>query len=112
MNNLQFNQLNLPDELLGDILHSAKVTVAWGVEGEVGVRATAVIATTGSHIADVPECPTSGCRSSWNIARIGLEEVHLIQRCAVSCSGQECEEDEQDGSGHEEQAEEAQRRSY
>lgn len=105
-------QLNLPDELLGHIFLSAKVTVAWGVEGEVGVRATAVIATTRSHIADVPECPTSGCRSSWDIARVGLEEVHLIQGCAVSRSAQKCKEDEQDGTGHEEQAEEAQRRSY
>lgn len=75
------------------------------------MRASAVIATIGVHTAKVPERPTRGCWSSRDIARVGLEEVHLIQWCAVARSAQECEEDEQDGTGREEQAEEAQRRS-
>jgi hypothetical protein len=33
----QFDQLNLPDELLRNIHLSAEVTAAWGVQGEVGV---------------------------------------------------------------------------
>lgn len=76
------------------------------------MRASAIIATIGSHIADVPERPTRGCRRSWDITRVGLEEVHLIQWRGVSRSAQECEEDEQDGAGREEKAKEAQRRSY
>lgn len=73
------------------------------------MRATAVISTAGGHIADVPEGPTSGGWGSWDVARVGLEEVNLIQGCAVARSAQECEEDEQDGTGREEKAEEAER---
>lgn len=109
--NFHLVQSNLPDKLLGNIVGRAEVTAAWGIEGEVGVRATAVTPTTGGHIADVPEGPTRGCRGPWDVARVGLEEVDLIQGCAIARSAQECEENEQDGTGREEKAEEAQRHS-
>lgn len=60
------------------------------------------------HSTDLPERPARSGRGTWDVARIGLEEVDLVQWVGVANTTQQCEEDQQDGAGHEEQADKAQ----
>lgn len=104
--------IHLLDELMRHIDCSVEVVVARGVEWEVGVRATAVTLAIRRDTAHVPECPARERWRPWDIARVGLEEVDLIERSVIARATQQCEEDQEDGAGHEEQAEEAKRHSY
>lgn len=84
---------DLPDKLTRDILGRVKVTVAWGVKWEIHMGISAVILAV-LHSAEVPEGPTRGWRCAWDISRVRLEEVNLVQRIAVACTSQQSEEDQ------------------
>lgn len=85
---------NLPDKLMRHIGRRAKVVGVRGIEWEVRVRAPADALAICIHTAHIPEGPSRGDRSAWNIVRIGLEEVDLIQRGAVAGAAQQCEKDQ------------------
>lgn len=102
----------VPDELMRHIFSSVEVVGAWWVKWEVWVRATTVIPAIVRHTAYIPEGPARGGWSPWDVACIRLKEIDLVQRVRVTSTAQQCEENEQDGAGHEEQAQEAQCSSY
>lgn len=95
-----------------NIVGRVEVTVAWGIEWEIWVRFSAVILAAISDSTEVPEGPTRRCRCTWDIPRVGLKEIDLVQRSVVVTPRQESEEDQQDGACHKEQAHKAQRRSF
>lgn len=104
--------VNIPNKLRGHISSGAKVVRVRRVEGEVWVRLAADTPAIARHSTDLPERPARRGRGAWDVARVGLEEVDLVQRVGIASTTQQCEEDQQDGTGHEEQADEAQRHSY
>lgn len=84
--------MNIPNELMRHINGGVKVAMAWGVEREVRVRATAITPAIALHCAQLPECPARNGWSAWDVARVGLEEVDLVQRVGVGSTTQQCEE--------------------
>lgn len=98
----------IPDELMRHIDGSVEVVGAWWVEWKVRVRATTYTPAIVVHTAHIPEGPARGGWSTWDVACIRLKEVDLVQRVRVTSTAQQCEENEQDGAGHEKQAQEAQ----
>lgn len=104
--------INIPNELRRHIGCGAKVVAVRRVEGEVWVGVTADTPAVVRHSTDLPECPARDGRRARDVTRVRLEEVDLIHRVAVANTTQKCEEDQQDGTGHEEQAQKAQSHPY
>ena len=91
-----------------DIFGRVKVTMAWGVEWEIHMGLSAVTPAVGVHSTEVPECPSRDRCCAWDISRVCLEEVDLVQGITVAYTSQQSEEDQQNRSCHEKQARKAQ----
>lgn len=73
------------------IFSGIEVAVAWRVEGEVHMRVATVIFPIGDP-AQIPKGPSRQGWGTGDVARVGFEEVHDVQRVAITSTGEQSQE--------------------
>ena len=99
----------IPNERLGHLVARPKVPRRIKWVGRVNAIADAL--SIGTGVARIPQGPPRELWSAFDARGIGAQEVDVVERRVITCTGQDDEEDQEDSAGSEEERQQGQRGS-